>query len=168
MPVTSLRTVLGYAAGVAAIGIVAATCSDLTGPTGLAPNAGGLVTVTYKGPPARGLGTTGIRTKAGRVVWFSADPAVVTVDSLGVAKLDSSNKTAVTTVGNGTTNVGAIFYGVDTVLTQVTVRQVTKKFQLSSRFPAGAKIALNSINETVAVTATPLDSLGKALQAGSA
>src|SRR5438105_5353084 len=56
MKVTSLRSVLAYAAGIAAIGIVAATCSDLTGPTGLAPGQGGIVTITYMGPPVRANG----------------------------------------------------------------------------------------------------------------
>ena len=49
------------------LGIVAATCSDLTGPTGLAPQAGGLVTVTYMGPPIRTNGVVQMTVKVFQV-----------------------------------------------------------------------------------------------------
>ena len=41
------KTLLRYVCGFVALGIVAATCSDLTAPNGLKP----LVAISYKGPP---------------------------------------------------------------------------------------------------------------------
>jgi hypothetical protein len=294
MPVTSRRSLLAYVCGVAAVGFVAATCSDLTGPTGLAPQDGGIVNivvsptsapnrlvamkvgdkfvpgvvVTINGRPvtraqyvfatkdtsvagpigsadtivttsahgdtliamgrgpakiivslvgatiggkadptartadtvdvlvspfantvtlptgvsptltslnatltliAESVDALGKATKAGTVVWSSSDPTIATVPAAGTYKPSDSTITAtVTAKANGPVVIKALFDNIDSVLTTITVRQVTAKFALSSRFGGTNPITLNSKTETIAVTATPVDALDNPLAPNAA
>ncbi|HEU4996224.1 MAG TPA: invasin domain 3-containing protein [Gemmatimonadaceae bacterium] len=278
----SYRSFARYAGGVAVLAFVAATCRDLTGPTGVATE-GGPITVVYRGPtdtngvvqltvgdkisppveirirgtlvnraryvfsnmdtsvlkvskngdslyavargrdtvvvalvgstiggsiepgsvlkdtvlvavkPARNLVTTNpiptlrsfgdtavvsaesrdinnVRTKAGKVRWYSADPAIFTVDSVGTANPDGTNTSVVRAVRNGTVDLITIFDDVETVRTPVNVQQLAATYLLRSRFGGGAPgapVDFRSLGDTATLIATPADARGNPLAAGS-
>jgi len=88
------------------------------------------------------------------VVWRSANTAVATVDAA---------TGEVTAAGNGTADIYAIFEGVDSTFSRVTVLQQLKRYILTT--PSAAN--LRSINETMQVTARAVDSLSNNIGAGA-
>lgn len=88
------------------------------------------------------------------VVWRSNNTAVATVDAA---------TGEVTAAGNGTADIYAIFQGVDSAFSRVTVLQQLKRYILAT--PSAAN--LRSINETMQVTARAVDSLNVQLGPGA-
>ena len=88
------------------------------------------------------------------VVWRSTNPAVASVNASG----------EVTAVGNGTADVYAIFEGVDSTSSRITVQQQLKRYLLTTAAAAN----MRSINETMPITARAVDSLNNTLTAGAA
>ncbi len=103
---------------------------------------------------ATSIGSGGQPIQGANIVWRSVNPAIVSVDA---------GTGLITSTGNGTTDVYAIFEGVDSAYARVTVTQTLDKYDLSTAAAAN----LRSINEIMPVTATAKDSLGNDLVAGS-
>jgi adhesin/invasin len=103
---------------------------------------------------ATSIGSSGQTLTGANVVWRSTNSLIVSVDpSTGV----------ITSTGNGTADVYAVFEGVDSTFSRVTVAQTLDMYDLTT--PTAPN--LRSINETMQVTALAKDSLGNNMAAGA-
>ncbi|MEX2179474.1 MAG: invasin domain 3-containing protein, partial [Gemmatimonadaceae bacterium] len=106
----------------------------------------------------RGVSTTrdGVELTGGSTTWRSLDPAIVSVDAVGVA----------TAVANGQTSIVATFEGVDEDSTVVTVSQLLSRYNFDSRFNLNTSINFRALGDTAAVTALPVDGNGNSIASG--
>jgi uncharacterized protein YjdB len=101
----------------------------------------------------------------GRVRWYSTDPAVVTVDSVGTLPAPNADAptytTTATAVSNGNAQILTIVEGHDTTITNITVQQTLATYTFTST--GGASPSIGSKGDSIRITAIARDAQGQQL-----